>query len=76
MPRVISCFPRFPALLFALFTGAAGAGEPLLLQAAQIRALGIETAIVGQADAQRPGVYPARVLVPNEQMRVVAAPVA
>ena len=76
MPRFISCFPRFPALLFTLITGAAGAGEPLLLQAAQIKALGIETAVVGQAEAQRPGVYPARVLVPNEQMRIIAAPVA
>ena len=76
MLRVTPRFPRFPALLFALITGAAGAAEPLLLQAAQIRALGIETAVVGQGEALRQSVYPARVLVPSEQMRVVAAPVA
>ncbi len=76
MSRAISRFSCLPALLVALFTGVANAGEPLLLQASQMRALGIETALVGQADQQRQGVYPARVLVPNEQMRVVAAPVA
>jgi len=76
MSRAISRFTCLSALLVALFTGVANAGEPLLLQASQMRALGIETALVGQADQQRQGVYPARVLVPNEQMRVVAAPVA
>jgi membrane fusion protein, heavy metal efflux system len=75
MPRVTPRFPRFPALLFALIAGAASAGEPLLLQAAQIKALGIETAPVGQTETPRQGVYPARVLVPNEQMRIIAAPV-
>ncbi len=76
MSRAISRFSCLPALLVALFTGVANAGEPLLLQASQMRTLGIETALVGQADQQRQGVYPARVLVPSEQMRVVAAPVA
>ncbi|HQU81092.1 MAG TPA: efflux RND transporter periplasmic adaptor subunit [Azonexus sp.] len=76
MSRAISRFSCLPALLVALFTGVANAGEPLLLQASQMRTLGIETALVGQADQQRQGVYPARVLVPNEQMRVVAAPVS
>ena len=76
MSRAISRFTCLSALLVALFTGVANAGEPLLLQASQMRSLGIETALVGQADQQRQGVYPARVLVPNEQMRVVAAPVA
>lgn len=75
MPRVAFRLTRLAAFLVALSAGAAGAGEPLRLQAAQIRALGIETAVVGQADTERQGVYPARVLVPNEQMRVVAAPV-
>ncbi len=68
--------PRLKVLFITLFIGAAYAAEPLSLQASQIRALGIETAVVGQAETQRQGVYPARVLVPNEQMRVVAAPVA
>ena len=68
--------PRLKVLFVALFIGATHAAEPLSLQPSQVRALGIETALVGQADQQRQGVYPARVLVPNEQMRVVAAPVA
>ena len=76
MSRAISRFSCLPALLIALFTGVANAGEPLLLQASQMRALGIETELVGQAGQSRQGVYPARVLVPNEQMRVIAAPVA
>ncbi|QLQ23898.1 MAG: efflux RND transporter periplasmic adaptor subunit [Dechloromonas sp.] len=67
---------RLTALLVSLFIGAAHAADPLSLHEPQIRALGIETATVGEADQQRSGVYPARVLVPNEQMRVVAAPVA
>ena len=76
MSRINACFPRFPVLLLALFTGSAGAGEPLVLQAAQVKALGIETVTVGQVGQIRQGTYPARVLVPNAQMRVVAAPVA
>ncbi len=75
MSQFISRLPCLSALLLALLVSPAGAGEPLVLQAAQIRALGIETALVGQADQLRQSVYPARVLVPNEQMRVVAAPV-
>jgi len=68
--------PRLKVLFIALFIGAANAAEPLSLQPSQVRALGIETALVGQSGEERQGVYPARVLVPNEQMRVVAAPVA
>ena len=68
--------PRLKVLFVALFIGAANAAEPLSLQPSQVRALGIETALVGQSGEERQGVYPARVLVPNEQMRVVAAPVA
>ena len=67
---------RLTALFVSLFIGAAHAADPLSLHEPQIRALGIETTIIGEADQQRQGVYPARVLVPNEQMRVVAAPVA
>lgn len=47
----------------------------LTLLAAQVKALGIETVVSGQTAAGRPGSYPAQVRVPNEQMRVVAAPV-
>jgi RND family efflux transporter MFP subunit len=47
----------------------------LSLQPAQFKSLGIETAIVGEAAGGRSGNYPAQVRVPNEQMRVVAAPV-
>lgn len=60
--------------LFA-FIGYASAGETLVLQSAQIKALGIETASASQSGSAG-GQLPARVLVPNEQMRVVAAPVA
>ena len=64
-----------PAFFPLVFSGLAGAAEPILLQAQQVKALGIETMLVGQADSTRSGTLPARVLVPNEQMRVVAAPV-
>lgn len=47
----------------------------LSLQAAQIHALGIETTAANSATATA-GRLPARVLVPNGQMRIVAAPVA
>ena len=47
----------------------------LTLQPAQIKSLGIETAVTGQIAGGRDGSYPAQVRVPNEQMRVVAAPV-
>jgi len=55
--------------------GLAWSSEPLLLQPAQAKALNIETATVGQPGTARAGSLPARVLVPNEQMRVVSAPV-
>lgn len=70
--RFRHCFRILP---FAAFAGLAAAAEPLLLQAAQLKALGIETAVVGEAASSRDGSLPARVLVPNEQLRVVAAPV-
>lgn len=62
------------ALPFLLFAGLTPATESLLLQAAQVKALGIETA-QASAPGSIGGQLPARVLVPNEQMRVVAAPV-
>jgi len=51
------------------------AGETISLQAAQLKALGIATLAAGGNDAARSGTLPARVLVPNAQMRVIAAPV-
>lgn len=53
----------------------AAAADGLALQAAQIRALGIETA-TGNSGTGAAGRLPARVQVPNAQMRIVAAPVA
>jgi len=66
---------RFGALCLGLLISAASPAETISLQSVQIKALGIESLSVssnGNAQAIR---LPARVLVPNEQMRVVAAPV-
>lgn len=63
------------ALPLCAFIGLAWSADKLQLQAAQISALGIETQVVGQAGQGNDGQLPARVLVPNEQMRVIAAPV-
>lgn len=71
----MTLYQRLPFVLSLVVCGLAGAAEPLLLQAAQAKALGIETVLVGQAATTRSGTLPGRVLVPNEQMRVVAAPV-
>lgn len=62
-----------PISLSAL-VGMAGAAEPLALKAAQISALGIETIVAGQPGGGTGSLLAARVLVPNAQMRVVAAP--
>lgn len=72
----MTVFHRLSLVIPFVFAGLAGATEPILLQAGQVKALGIESMLVGQAGAIRTGTLPARVLVPNEQMRVVAAPVA
>jgi cobalt-zinc-cadmium efflux system membrane fusion protein len=69
----LSC--RLFVVPFLVCAGLSAASEPLVLQAAQIKALGIETAVVGEADAARKGTLPASVLIPNEQMRIVSAPV-
>jgi RND family efflux transporter MFP subunit len=67
--------------LFALFflltaTTLLSAQESrITLQPAQLKSLGIETAVAGEMAGGRSGSYPAQVRVPNEQMRVVAAPV-
>lgn len=50
--------------------------DAILLQSAQIKTLGIETLRIGESEAGRGGHLPGRVLVPNAQSRIVAAPVA
>lgn len=67
---------RLLALPVFIAASLAGAAEPLQLQAAQIKALGIETMLVGSSADGRAGTLPAKVLVPNEQLRIVAAPVS
>ena len=63
-----------PALAL-LLSHIAYAGDSLTLQTAQIRTLGIETEVAGKQTPGRGGMLPARVLVPNAQMRLVSAPV-
>jgi len=67
---------RSLAILLCSLAGSAANAEPLLLQAAQIKSLGVETIVVGSSSDSRAGTLPAKVMVPNEQMRVVTAPVA
>ncbi|MFZ2267494.1 MAG: efflux RND transporter periplasmic adaptor subunit [Azonexus sp.] len=67
---------RSLAILLCTLAGSAANAEPLLLQAAQIKALGVETIVVGSNADSRAGTLPAKVTVPNEQMRVLSAPVA
>lgn len=68
-----------PLLLIA---GAASAAEPAAarplvpMTAAQAKALGIETQVLSAAGAGLDDGLPAQVQVPNEQLRVVAAPLA
>lgn len=66
---------RLILLATLLASGIASAAEPLLLQAAQAKALGIETVLVGSGQTGRAGTLPGRVVIPTEQMRIVAAPV-
>lgn len=68
-------YSYFLALSLAACFNLAGAVEPLSLQASQLKSLGIESITVGEHVGTRNGTLPARVLVPNEQMRVVTAPV-
>lgn len=67
---------RSLAILLCSLAGSAANAEPLLLQAAQIKSLGVETIVVGSNTDSRAGTLPAKVTVPNEQMRVLTAPVA
>jgi len=72
----MTIFHRTLASLFCALAGSAAGAEALLLQTAQIKSLGIETIVVGSSPESRAGTLPAKVLVPNEQMRVLSAPVA
>lgn len=69
--------PRLILSLLALAVACplAAAAEALSLQPAQLKALGIAVGMVGDGGNLRSGTLPARVVVPNAQMRVVAAPV-
>jgi RND family efflux transporter MFP subunit len=54
----------------------AAAQEPLLLNSGQLKSLGVEVALPLAGAAGGPRGLPAHVVVPVDQMRVVAAPVA
>ena len=73
MLRRSSIFAAFLLSTVTLSVVAADAG--ISLQASQLKSLGIETMLVGEGSTARTGSYPAQVRVPNEQMRVLAAPV-
>ena len=66
----------FATFLLSTVTLSVFAADPAIsLQASQLKSLGIETIVVGESSTTRAGSYPAQVRVPNEQMRVLAAPV-
>ncbi|MDD2741096.1 MAG: efflux RND transporter periplasmic adaptor subunit [Rhodocyclaceae bacterium] len=66
----------FAAFLLSTVTLSVFAADPAIsLQASQLKSLGIETMLVGESATARAGNYPAQIRVPNEQMRVLAAPV-
>ena len=64
------------ATLSALAAPCLAGGDTVLLQPAQLKSLGIAVQAVDSAGGGGQGSLPGRVTVPNEQMRVVAAPVA
>lgn len=66
------------AFLLACHLGpvAASTSGVVSLRAEQARALGIEVVVAGDADQTTVSHLPARVTIPNEQLRVVSAPVA
>ncbi|HNB64578.1 efflux RND transporter periplasmic adaptor subunit [Zoogloea sp.] len=76
MLRPLRYLPHGIAAACALIAACAAlAAEPLVLQPVQLKALGIETAVAAEAAAGRGARLPARVSVPNAQLRVVSAPV-
>ncbi len=60
--------------LLVLFSASTLAGSVLTLDAAQREAFGITTASVQKVNASMSKPYPAKVQVPNAQLRVVSAP--
>jgi RND family efflux transporter MFP subunit len=64
------------ALLAALLFSAAAAAQQVTLQSSQAKALGIEVTSAGSGDQTTVSHLPARVTIPNEQLRMIAAPVS
>ena len=64
------------ALLGALGLCPAASAQQITLQPAQVKALGIKVSGAGNADQTTVSHLPARVTIPNAQLRVIAAPVA
>ncbi|MCE1181729.1 MAG: efflux RND transporter periplasmic adaptor subunit [Rhodocyclales bacterium] len=65
----------FAILMLTTALPAAQAGDVLKIQAAQLKSLGIVSSN-GQGEAAGNSRLPAKVVVPNAQMRILAAPVA
>jgi len=72
----MSCFRHAALLSLCLLPALGQAADALTLLNAQRQALGVETAVVGQLAQGRNSTLPARVRLPNEQLRIVAAPLA
>ncbi len=72
MPALRACFFAF----LVAWGCRAIAADAFVLSPAQAKALGVEVAVAGEGGGAAQGGLPARVVVPNGQMRVVAAPVA
>lgn len=67
----------FLSLLASLLaSGGAVAGDQIAMSAKQSQSLGIETVPLAAASHATGNALPARVLVPNQQLRVVSAPLA
>lgn len=64
------------ALTTSLVLSTAGAAEGIVLKPAQLEGLGIRTTPAGEGLAATAGRLPARVLVPVDQMRIVASPMS
>lgn len=62
--------------LLMLTTACPARADELVLQAAQLKAQGIELAASSDSSRLRSATWPAQVVVPTAQMRVVTAPVA
>ncbi|WP_371323505.1 efflux RND transporter periplasmic adaptor subunit [Dechloromonas sp. ZY10] len=74
-PLLVRLLALLPRLSLALLTvGCPAAASELVVQAGQLRALGIEVQRVAATPALQGSPLPARVTVPSAQLRVVAAP--